>query len=353
MSIRGIVESGRASSTESPALVAEMRRRYDEMRSRLGSVIVGLEDVTEQLFVSLFSGGHCLLVGVPGLAKTLLIRSVAQLLSLEFRRIQFTPDLMPADITGTEVIAQDRDTGERQFRFLRGPVFTQILLADEINRTPPKTQAALLEAMEEGFETSVGKRYALDRPFFVLATQNPIEQEGTYPLPTAQLDRFLFNVFVDYPSLANEALILRRTTALFQSDLMPVLDRDEVLRYVALVRAQIAPESVVAYAVRLARASRPGPIAPGFVNQWLAWGAGPRAAQALILGAKARALLHGRMEASVDDVRVLAKPVLRHRLILNFQAEADHQDPDALITRLVEAVPADGPSPASPGSNPR
>jgi MoxR-like ATPase len=321
-----------------------IRRRYLEMREQLGSVIVGLDDVVEQLFVCLFSGGHCLLIGVPGLAKTLLIRSVAELLSLDFRRIQFTPDLMPADITGTEVIAQDRESGEREFRFVPGPVFTQVLLADEINRTPPKTQAALLEAMEEGFVTSVGKRYGLQRPFFVLATENPIEQEGTYPLPTAQLDRFLFNVRVDYPSFANEAVILRRTTTNFRKTIQSVLGRDEVVSYIDHVRRGQAPQDVVDYAVRLVRATRPGPNAPGFVNQWLAWGAGPRAAQALILGAKARALLHGRAAATREDVRVLLKPVLRHRLILNFQAEADHQTPDGLIEKLVEEISENRPA---------
>ncbi|MBI1850933.1 MAG: MoxR family ATPase [Planctomycetes bacterium] len=329
-----------------------MRQRYVEMREQLGQIIVGLDEVIEQLLVSLFTGGHCLLIGVPGLAKTLLIRSVAELLSLEFRRIQFTPDLMPADITGTEVIAQDRDSGEREFRFLPGPVFTQVLLADEINRTPPKTQAALLEAMEEGYVTSVGKRYALTRPFFVLATQNPIEQEGTYPLPTAQLDRFLFNVRVDYPSFADEAVILRRTTTLFRKNIEPMLSRDEVLGYIELVRRRAAPEQVVAFAVQLIRATRPGAGAPDFVNQWLAWGAGPRAAQALILGAKARALLHGRNAASIDDVRVLAKPVLRHRLILNFQAEADHQTTDGLVDRLLREVAERNSSSIAPASTP-
>jgi MoxR-like ATPase len=280
-------------------------------------------------------------VGVPGLAKTLLIQSLAELTRLSFRRIQFTPDLMPSDIVGTEVLVHDADSGERFFRFMKGPIFAHIVLADEINRTPPKTQAALMEAMEERQVTSVGERYELEAPFFVLATQNPIEQEGTYPLPAAQLDRFLFNIWLDYPDLEDERRIVRLTTTRDAAELAPILDRQDILDHIRLVRSLSAPPRIMAYAVELARRSRPGhPRSPDFVAEWVSWGAGPRAAQALVLGGKARALLRGRTEVTAEDVRAVAPPVFRHRMILNFQAEADGVHVQDVIRRLLDTTPA-------------
>jgi MoxR-like ATPase len=279
-------------------------------------------------------------VGVPGLAKTLMIHSLADALSLSFNRIQFTPDLMPADITGTEVIQEDPETHDRRFKFLRGPVFANVILADEINRTPPKTQAALLEAMQEHKVSAGGNRYTLQEPFFVLATQNPIEQEGTYPLPEAQLDRFMFMIFVDYPSENEEFEIVRKTTARFEAKLSKILSGDDIIRLQAIVREVPVADHVIRYAMRLARWSRPSnPQAPQFVKDWVSWGAGPRASQYLVLGAKARAVLDGRYFASCDDVRTVAHPVLRHRIITNFNAEAEGMKPDNLVDKLIEIVP--------------
>ena len=291
------------------------------------------------MLLCLLAGGHALLVGVPGLAKTLLVRTLAEALDLEFRRVQFTPDLMPSDITGTEVIEEDRATGRRAARFLRGPVFTQVLLADEINRTPPKTQAALLEAMQEGRVTVAGEDLPLPRPFFVLATQNPLEQEGTYPLPEAQLDRFMLDVRLDYPSEAEEVEILRATTGTAEPPVERVLDAERVLLLQRRVREVPVAGNVLEYAARLVRATRPGtPGAPDEVGRWVRWGAGPRAGQALVLGAKARALLAGRFHVTPDDVRRVALPVLRHRVLVNFSAEAEGVTPDDLVGRLLDAV---------------
>jgi MoxR-like ATPase len=288
--------------------------------------------------ISLLSKGHCLLVGVPGLAKTLLIRTLAEVLQLNFNRIQFTPDLMPSDITGTDILDETVE-GRREFRFIRGPVFSQILLADEINRTPPKTQAALLQAMQEMKVTAGGHTHSLEPPFFVLATQNPVEQEGTYPLPEAQLDRFMFEISVDYPSLAEEAEIVSQTTSDYIPKLKKVLDGKQILAFQDLVRRVPAAPYVVDYAVSLARASRPtDENAPDFVRDYVEWGAGPRASQYLILGARARALLHGRYAASIQDVRELADPVLRHRILINFRGQAEGFDSVALVDKLLEAV---------------
>jgi MoxR-like ATPase len=323
------------------AAVAQLRDACARLKRQIGQVIVGQEAVIEQLLIALFSRGHCLLVGVPGLAKTLLVSTIARILSLDFKRIQFTPDLMPADITGTEIIQEDRVTRERQFRFLRGPLFANIILADEINRTPPKTQAALLEAMQEHHITAGGQTYPLDEPFFVLATQNPIEQEGTYPLPEAQLDRFMFMVMVDYPSLDEELAIMRKTTAPEEITLAPCLSADEILHLQEIVRRVPAAEHVFQYAIRLARSTRAKtPEAPPFVNEWVTWGAGPRASQYLILGGKARALLEGRTFVTCEDIAAIARPVLRHRIITNFNAEAQGITTDAVIQRLIESIPA-------------
>jgi MoxR-like ATPase len=312
------------------------------LEAELAKVIVGQRRVVREILMAFLAGGHCLLRGVPGLAKTLLIKSLAQAVHLSFNRIQFTPDLMPSDILGAEVIEEDRATGRRDVRFLPGPVFANILLADEINRTPPKTQAALLEAMQEQQVTVGGVRYRLDTPFFVLATQNPIEQEGTYPLPEAQLDRFMFNVIIDYPSADEERRILASTTGGHVPSVSPVATGAEIAGARALVREIAAAENVIEYAMRLVRATRPaGPSTdqvPQSVRQWVKWGAGPRAGQALILGAKARALFDGRAAASLDDVRSVVGPVLRHRVLVNFQAEADGVGPDEVIARVLEAV---------------
>jgi MoxR-like ATPase len=301
--------------------------------------IVGQEEALEDVVTCLLAGGHALLVGVPGLAKTLLVRTLSEALELDFRRVQFTPDLMPADITGTEVIEEDRTTGRRGARFLRGPVFTQVLLADEINRTPPKTQAALLEAMQEGRVTAGGEEMVLPRPFFVLATQNPLEQEGTYPLPEAQLDRFMFDIRLDYPGADEEVEILRATTGAEEPVVERVLDAERVLTLQRWVREVPVAENVLRYAASLVRATRPtGAEAPDEVRRWVRWGAGPRAGQALVLGAKARALLAGRFHVAPEDVRRVAFPVLRHRVLVNFHAEAEGVTADTLIARLLESV---------------
>jgi MoxR-like ATPase len=309
-----------------------------DLTEQVAKVIIGQEKVIHEMLISLFAGGHSLLVGVPGLAKTLLVSTLARILDLNFNRIQFTPDLMPTDITGTEILEEDKSTGKRVFRFVRGPIFTNIVLADEINRTPPKTQAALLQAMQEYQVTTAGETHELQRPFYVLATQNPIEQEGTYPLPEAQLDRFMFNIKVDYPGEDEERRIVEATTGGLEPDLQPVLSGDEIVELQKLVRKIPVAERVIAYAVRLARATRPDENAPDFVKSFVAWGAGPRAGQYLILGAKAMAALDGRPVPGIDDIRAVAPSVLRHRLVTNFNAEAEGIDSDNLIDRLLDSV---------------
>ena len=318
-------------------MAAANRRITDE----LAKAIVGQKSVIEELLIAMFAGGHCLLVGVPGLAKTLMVRTLADTLSLSFNRVQFTPDLMPSDITGTEVIQEDRTTGNREFRFIEGPIFTNVLLADEINRTPPKTQAALLEAMQEHQVTAGGKRHQLAEPFFVLATQNPIEQEGTYPLPEAQLDRFMFQVFVDYPDEDEEFRIVRQTTATEQPRVEKILSFEEIIALQETVRRIPVADHVIRYAMQFARLTRreKGDV-PDFINQYVSWGAGPRASQYLILGAKARAMLNGRAYVNTDDVRAVAAPVLRHRIVTNFNAEAEGVSADEIVRRLSELIPA-------------
>jgi MoxR-like ATPase len=326
-----------ASFDECAALVSRLQEQ-------IRRVFIGQDEVVKQVLTACLAGGHVLLRGVPGLAKTLLIKTLAQAVALKFSRVQFTPDLMPSDIVGTEVIEEDRGTGKRVIRFIPGPIFANILLADEINRTPPKTQAALLEAMQEHQVTVNGVRYALTPPFFVLATQNPIEQEGTYPLPEAQLDRFLFNVVIDYPSAAEERRILAQTTSNETAKVEATATGDDVMRARALVRELPAAENVIDYAARLVRATRPAgeasDHAPQAVRQFVKWGAGPRAGQALLLGGKANALLDGRAAVALEDIRTVALPVLRHRMLLNFQAEAEGIDQDEIVSRLLEAVPA-------------
>ena len=327
--------------SEEKEAIERLHSTYEQMRKELAKRIVGQQQVLDQLIIALFSGGHCLLMGVPGLAKTLMVRSIAEIMNLSFNRIQFTPDLMPSDITGTEVLTEERGGKHRFFKFLPGPIFANIVLADEINRTPPKTQAALMEAMEELQVTVGGKRHKLDFPFFVLATQNPIEQEGTYPLPAAQLDRFMFMVYVDYPSKEEEYEILRLTTTRYTAELKPLLMKEEILRLMELVLKVRVPDEVNDYAVRLARLTRPKePDAVAYIKEYVAWGVGPRAAQALILGGKARAVLHGRYEVTAEDIRALIHPVMRHRLITNFHADAEGITPDHIIAHLVETTPA-------------
>ena len=332
--------------TETPKQPAELRiienlnKAKGKLLTELHKVIIGQDEVIELLLQAILSRGHCLLVGVPGLAKTLMVSTLAEVLKLSFKRIQFTPDLMPSDVTGTEVIEEDRSTGKRAFRFVKGPIFANIILADEINRTPPKTQAALLQAMQEYHVTAGGQRYDLELPFFVLATQNPIEQEGTYPLPEAQLDRFMFMVMVDYPSRDEERLIVRTTTMEEPPTPEPVLSAEDILALQRIVRKIPVSQHVIDYAVNLVRASRPpDPTAPEFVGNYLTWGAGPRAAQYLILGAKSRALLHGRFNVSADDIRAVIKPVMRHRIFTNFNADAEGIKPDDIIEMLLKAVP--------------
>jgi MoxR-like ATPase len=327
-------------SDEDMRLVHELHEAHEHITTELSKVIVGQQLVIEELLIALFARGHCLLVGVPGLAKTLMIRTVASALSLEFNRVQFTPDLMPSDITGTEVIQEDKTTGGREFRFIKGPIFANVVLADEINRTPPKTQAALLEAMQEQQVTVGGRRHLLPQPFFVLATQNPIEQEGTYPLPEAQLDRFMFQVWVDYPSEDEELEIVKRTTADLDLRITPTLSADQISRLGQIVRRVPIADHVARYALQLARMTRKGqPGAPQLVNDYVMWGAGPRASQYLVLAAKARAVLHGRYYVSGDDIRAVAPPVLRHRIKTNFNADAEGITPDEIVRRLIASVP--------------
>ena len=317
--------------------IRHLTESHEALRNEIAKVIVGQEKIIEQLLIALLARGHCLLVGVPGLAKTLLIRTLAQVLELKFSRIQFTPDLMPSDITGTEIIEEDTSTGTKTFKFVQGPVFANIVLADEINRTPPKTQAALLEAMQEHRVTAAGQTYTLQEPFFVLATQNPIEQEGTYPLPEAQLDRFMFNLWLEYPSVSEELQIVKSTTSQFTPTLNHILSGKEIISFQNLVRRVPVADNVIEYAVRLTTRSRPkSDHAPKFVQDWLSWGAGPRASQYLILGAKTQAILSGRHTPDIDDVREMAGPVLRHRFVTNFNAEADGVSTIDIVDRLVK-----------------
>jgi MoxR-like ATPase len=320
-----------------PAAVDALHDAYERLRGEIGKVIVGQDEVVRGVIVCLLAQGHCLLVGVPGLAKTLLIRTLSDALGLDFNRIQFTPDLMPSDITGTEIIEEDHQTGRRQFKFVRGPVFANVILADEINRTPPKTQAALLEAMQEHHVTASGETFVLEEPFFVLATQNPIEQEGTYPLPEAQLDRFMLNLWLDYPSFREEVEVVRSTTGSRRERVETVLERDELLAYQELVRQVPVADNVIEHAVRLVARTRPGREGtPDHVDAYLSYGAGPRASQYLILGAKANALLDGRLTPLVEDVNRMAIPVLRHRIVPNFNAEAEGVSAVNIIERLLE-----------------
>jgi MoxR-like ATPase len=323
-----------ATTLSAEQVAAGRERILNELRK----VIVGQDDVVEQVLIALFTGGHCLITGVPGLAKTLLIKTVADILDLDFKRIQFTPDLMPSDITGTEIL--DEEQGVRRLRFVKGPIFAQIILADEINRTPPKTQAALLEAMQEYHVTAAGRTYPLEQPFFVLATQNPIELEGTYPLPEAQLDRFMFNIVISYLSEDDEVAVVTRTTGAKRAKPERVLNGADILHYQELATQVVIAEEVARYTVRLVDASRPGrPGAPDFVEKWVKWGAGLRASQALVRGAKARALMHGRYHVAIKDIQALAKPILRHRVMTNFYAESERVNSDAIVERLLETVP--------------
>jgi MoxR-like ATPase len=338
-----------APGTTDPSLVMDnpieildhLAPRMQELQREIGKVIIGQDDLVAAALYALLARGHCLLVGVPGLAKTLLVNSLARALDLRFARIQFTPDLMPSDITGTEILEEDADTGRRRFVFMRGPAFTQILLADEINRTPPKTQAALLEAMQEKTVTVCGKIYRLEEPFMVLATQNPIEQEGTYPLPEAQLDRFLFELIVDYPSLEQEKQVVEQHSFDPLERLQPVLTQDEVLRFRAAIAHIPAAPNVIDYAVRLVRATRPASNSecPDYIRKWVRWGASPRASQQLILAGRARAACQNRFNVACEDVAALAPLVLRHRIVRSFQADAEGQSSDDIVQRLLEQVP--------------
>ena len=321
--------------------IEKLSQAYREIRQQMSKVIVGQEQVIDHLLIAMFSRGHCLLEGVPGLAKTLMISTLARCLSMSFHRIQFTPDLMPADITGTDVIQENKQTGHREFRFIQGPLFHNVILADEINRTPPKTQASLLEAMQERQVTVGQTRHQLSDPFFVLATQNPIEQEGTYPLPEAQQDRFMFKVFVGYPNFEEERRIAKQTTGIHIEDIQPVLSGEEILELQRIVRQVPITDHVVDYALALVRQTRIGePGVPDFINDWLSWGAGPRAVQMLILGGKARALLQGRTHVSTEDIAELAMPVLRHRIVTNFAAQSEGITSDKVVERLVKETPS-------------
>jgi MoxR-like ATPase len=325
-------------SVDSAESVAKVVAGRERILGELRKVIVGQDDVVEQVLIALFTGGHCLITGVPGLAKTLLIKTLADILDLDFKRIQFTPDLMPSDITGTEIL--DEEQGTRRLRFVKGPIFAQIILADEINRTPPKTQAALLEAMQEFHVTAAGRTYPLERPFFVLATQNPIELEGTYPLPEAQLDRFMFNVVIRYLNEDDEVTVVTQTTGADRPAPKRVLNGPDIMQFQELSRQVVVAEEIARYTVRLVAASRPGqPGAPEFIDKWVKWGAGLRGSQALVRGAKARALMHGRYHISVKDIQALAKPMLRHRIMTNFYAESERITSDTIIDRLIDSVP--------------
>ena len=319
-------------------LVEQIRAGRDRIVAEIEKVIVGQKEVIEQLLITLMAGGHCLITGAPGLAKTLLVRTIARVFHLKFQRIQFTPDLMPADITGTEILEESGD-GHRRLQFVKGPIFANVILADEINRTPPKTQAALLEAMQEHQVTAGGVRYPLDEPFFVLATQNPIEMEGTYPLPEAQLDRFMFNIVIDYPPEDDEVAVVTQTTSRQAAEVEAIFTGEDILRFHDMVRRVPIAKEVVRYAVRLAAASRPGQAdTPDFVNEWVSWGAGTRAGQYLVLGAKARALLSGRAHVSPDDIRALAHPTLRHRILVGYRADAEGVSVEDVVDRLLKHV---------------
>ena len=304
-------------------LVQNLNSKYKELKSEIGKVIVGQDKIIEQIIISILSKGHCLLIGVPGLAKTLLVKTLSEVLDLKFSRIQFTPDLMPSDITGTEIL-ENSDSGKKAFKFIRGPVFANVVLADEINRTPPKTQSALLEAMQEHRVTAAGNSYTLEEPFFVLATQNPIEQEGTYPLPEAQLDRFMFNLWLEYPSFEEELQIIKQTTSMYAPSLKKILSKEEIISFQDLVRKVPVADEVIKYAVSIVSRTRPvNPGSPKIVKDYISWGAGPRASQYLILGAKTNCILEGRFSPDIEDIKKISQPVLRHRLITNFNAEAD------------------------------
>ena len=326
---------------QAQATIDEVNAAYSKLKNEIHKVIVGQDAVVDQVLMAVFCRGHALVVGVPGLAKTLLISTIARTLSLGFSRVQFTPDLMPSDITGTEVIEEDKSTGLRQLRFVKGPIFANVILADEINRTPPKTQAALLEAMQEHHVTAGGHTYPLPVPFFVLATQNPIEQEGTYPLPEAQQDRFMFHIRVEYPSRAEEIQIMKATTTNAKPEVTPILDAAQILRLQAVVRQVVVADHIFAYVADLVRATRPKePGTPKWIPDLIAWGAGPRASQYLILGGKARAILHGRLHVTTEDIRDVAYPVLRHRLMTTFNADAEGISTDDVIKRLIDVVPS-------------
>ncbi len=322
------------------ATVREMSVKTERLKAEISKAIIGQKEVVAELLTAIISNGHVLMIGMPGLAKTMMIRTVAEVLDLQFRRIQFTPDLMPSDITGTDILEVDESTGHKEYRFIKGPIFTNILLADEINRTPPKTQAALLEAMQEHRVTAAGQTYPLDLPFFVLATQNPLEQEGTYPLPEAQLDRFMFSIHVDYPSEADEETIAKVTTRPEKVTFQKILQAAEILELQRVVRELPISDHVIKYATRLARSTRPSdPRAPEFIKKWIHCGAGPRATQYLVIAAKARAVIDGRLLVTSDDVRAAARPVLRHRMFTNFTADSEGMDTDKIVKRLLEAVP--------------
>jgi len=332
--------SSAAQVAADPAALREIAALYETMTREIGKVIVGQQAVIEQLVMALLSKGHCLLEGVPGLAKTLLISTLARILHLSFKRIQFTPDLMPADITGTDILQDDAETGRRKFVFLQGPLFANMILADEINRTPPKTQAALLEAMQEHHVTAGAQTYPLPEPFFVLATQNPIEQEGTYPLPEAQLDRFMFHIQVAYPSRDEELAVMKQTTGAARPELHTLLTAEKILHAQDMVRQVVVADHVFHYAADLVRATRPRePGSPKFIAEWVSWGAGPRASQYLILGGKARAALNGRFHVTTKDIQAVAPPVLRHRLVTTFHADAEGITTDAIVKKLLETIP--------------
>ncbi len=318
-------------------LAAEVHNGYLEIKKELSKIIVGQDEILEQLLISLFSQGHCLLVGVPGLAKTLIIQSLAQTLDLSFSRIQFTPDLMPSDITGSEILEEDHTTGQKIFKYIKGPVFANIILADEINRTPPKTQSALLEAMQEYSVTAAGTTYSLDMPFFVMATQNPIEQEGTYPLPEAQLDRFMFNLWLNYPAFEEEIEVIKRTTGKKMGRLSTIINKEKIIQFQDLIRRTPVADNIVDYVVKLVSTTRPNSkYTDEHIKEWIRWGAGPRASQYLILGAKTRAILQNRYTPNMDDIHALALPVLRHRLVMSYRAEAEGMSVEKIIDYILE-----------------
>jgi len=326
-------------SKQDVQLAEEIHNSFLSIKKELGRVIIGQDEIIEQLLIALYSKGHTLLIGVPGLAKTLMIRTLGEILDLKFSRIQFTPDLMPSDITGTEILEEDRDTGKKFFKFIKGAVFANIILADEINRTPPKTQSALLEAMQEYRVTAAGESHVIEPPFFVLATQNPIEQEGTYPLPEAQLDRFMFSLWLDYPDFKDEIEIVKQTTVDTEIEMKPVISREDILKFQTLVRRVPVSDNVINYAVRIVNATRNGSeYSDEKINEWIRWGAGPRASQFLILGAKVRAILHNRYTPDLSDIRHLALPVLRHRIVTSFSAEAEGVSTQNIVEYLLEKI---------------